>query len=1282
MSTKRSISDVSSSKKKMKKEKLDKHLETQKNSDAQLSISAEKLGSLKPMERRKHRKSIDKERNQKKQKIQSLLQKVDEISENTQKNESLLSKDDENSEKKEDLVQEVDESSENNRKMESFEHKDDENGYMSVDGSSSSKVLLPEFHIGVFKDLAAADCSVREEAAATLLTELIDVQKAYELLDDKEGVVKLEAVKDDGLDECAPSVRYAVRRLIRGVSSSRECARQGFALGLTILVGAVPSIKLGSLLKLIINLLEVTSSMKGQEAKDCLFGRLFAYGALARSGRLIGEWDSNKDTPFIKEFVKSVIYMAMKKRYLQEASVSILLELVEKLLHPDLPVVALSNQVLGVPELQEWFIGAADVGNPDALLLALKLRERLGVDDDSFGKLLPRPYSSNLLFSTDHLNSLSSCLKESTFCQPRVHGVWPLLIDIMLPENVLQDVDPAAVLNSAKKHKKSRKGSSAEEDIKNNLQNFSEVIIEGSLLTSSHDRKHLAFDVMLLILHKLPSSCTHVLLSYKVVQCLMDILSTEKSWLYKVAEHFLKELSEWAKHDDIRNVAVIVALQKHSNGKFDNITRTRTVKDLMAEFKTESGCLLLIQNLMNMFLDEGNLCEEPSDQSITTDDNSEIGSIEGKDSVASLGASEFLKSWIVEYLPSILKYLKLDPDSNFRVEKEIMKFLAVQGIFSSSLGTEVTSFELQEKFRWPKSAISNSLRLVCIEQLQSLLANVQKGERPLVVSDEKAFKKLQALETSLSRERRICGLSTDEINKFHAMKYLLIQLLLQILLRPGEFSEAALELTICCKKAFTFFNLQELSEDDEPADDEPKIMDVLVDTMLSILPESSAPMRSTIEQVFKYFCDEITDDGLMRMLRVIKKDLKPARHQETVDEDEEEEEDDDLLGIEEAEESDEAETGETGESDGQTDDTEAVINIPTANAELPEDSDESDDGMDDDEMFRMDTYLARIFKERKNQTGGETAQSQLILFKLRVLSLLEIYLHENPGKAQALKVFSNLVQAFVNPHTTEGSEQLAQRIWGILQKKVLKAKEFPKYNDVELSTLESLLEKNLKLAAKPFKRKKSSSTPSKRKLSISLNRHKMITSLAQNSTFWILKIIDARNFSEPELQRVLDILKSVFKTYFDSKKSHLKPEFLKEVLKRRPWIGHHLIGFLLEQCSSAKMQYRRVEALEFINEIFRTLVSANVNDSTHATTKKRFKSLVPKLCHLTKVLVTNMPEKQARRADVRKFCSKVFQILKNLKLTSSFLKGLEPDTLAACESQLGDTFLALKKQEQ
>ncbi|KAI3755493.1 hypothetical protein L1987_55294 [Smallanthus sonchifolius] len=1242
-------------KKKLKKvKKSDGEMESPKNNDNDSSSNA-----VKPMERKKKRKALDKE----KHRVNS----------------------DDNVEVK--------------AKVASLEVKEVENRL----GNG-----LPEFHVGVFTDLGSADLSVREAAAERLVMELLEVQKAYdgsEKKEDVEGELKLEAEKNDGLNNCARSVGYAVRRLIRGVSSSRECARQGFAVGLTVLAGAVPSIALDSLLKLIVDLLEVSSSMKGQEIKDCLLGRLFAYGSLARSGRLIQQ----SDYDYIKEFTSSVISLATKKRYLQEPAVVIIMQLSEKL-----PVEVVLKQVLEAPGLLEWFEGAIEAGNPDALLLALKLREKVAADNKLFGKLLPESYSSSTLFSADHLSSLANCFKESTFCQPRVHGVWPVLVNILLPEVLQQHADSATVLNSAKKHKKNRKSSSYDEDIQKKLQNFWDIVIERSLLLSSHDRKHLAFDIILLVLPRLPVSCIPIVFSFKIIQCLVDILSTKDSWLYKFAEYFLKELLEWVSHDDGRRVAVTMALQKHSNGKFDGITRTRTVKDLMSGFNTKSGCMLFIQNLVDMFLDVTPASEEPSDQSQTTDDNSEIGSIEEKGSVEPRGTSDFLKSWVVDSISSVLKHSKLDNEEKFCVQKEILKFLAVQGLFSSSLGTEVTSFDLDEKFRWPKAATSSSLRGMCIEQLQLLLANAQKGEGPHAIAsgreandlgsyfmrflsilrnipsvslfrslsdeDEKAFKKLQAMETQLSREERNCGMSVDA-NRLHALRYLLIQLLLQLLLRPGEFTEAASEIRICCMKFFPSPDLLD-SDDDEPDDNDeaPELMDVFVDTLLSLLPQSSAPMRSAIEQVFKYYSDDVTDNGLLRMLKVIKKDLKPARHQET--DSDEDEDDDDLLEIEEAEESDEAETGDNTADGGddlseQSEDSEGG----TVGKELPEeqDSDESDGGMDDEAMFRMDSYLAQIFKEKRNQAGGETAHSQLVLFKLRVLSLLEIYLHENRGKPQVLKVFSNLAQAFVNPHTTEGSKQLGDRICKIMEHEIFKAKHYPKGESVQLSVLEPLLEKNLKLAAKPFKKKKSTITPSKKKQSASFQRYRKIVNLAQNSIYWILKIIDATSFPEAELERVFDMLKNALVRYFDDKNSQLKPQFLKEIFRRWPWVGQHFFGFLVEKCTSAKSKFRQVEALDLILEILKQYALVNKDGNDEA--EEMISNHLSRLGSLIKELVTNMPEKQAKRAEVRKFCGKIFTLLTTHGLSTQFLESLDPEVHLKCENQIGKAFLELKKQQ-
>lgn len=69
------------------------------------------------------------------------------------------------------------------------------------------------------------------------------------------------------------------------------------------------------------------------------------------------------------------------------------------------------TNVLEAPGLQEWFKESTDLGNPDALLLALKIREKVHVDSTMFGNLLPQPFSATKLFSSDHLTSLVECFK-------------------------------------------------------------------------------------------------------------------------------------------------------------------------------------------------------------------------------------------------------------------------------------------------------------------------------------------------------------------------------------------------------------------------------------------------------------------------------------------------------------------------------------------------------------------------------------------------------------------------------------------------------------------------------------------------------------------------------------------------------------------------------------------------------------------------------------------------------------------------------------------------------
>ncbi|KAG0454807.1 hypothetical protein HPP92_024099 [Vanilla planifolia] len=1208
--------------------------------------------------------------------------------------------------------------------------------------SYSPPSALPGFHIDVFRNLASANSSVREAAAEALVTELIEVQKAYELMGKKSeevGNVQLEADKDDGLKECAPSLRYAIRRLIRGVSSSRECARQGFSLGLTVVMGMIPSINLVSVMKLIVSFLEVSSAMKGQEAKDFLLGRLFAYGSIARSNRLAMEWISNKNTSIIKEFTSIVISLAEKKHYLHEPAVAIILDMVEKL-----PVQALKSHVLLAPGIQEWVQKAAEIGDPDALVLALNLQERVPMDMEYFGNLLPSPFTPENFFSRECLQYLERCFKESTFCLPRVHNLWHLLLNMLVPDTKVQ-VD--AEMHPSKKNKKNQKCSFSEATMKN-VQCFCEVVIDSILLQSSHDRKHLALNILELLLPRLPASCINSVLSYKFVHCLMDVLSNKTSWLYDAAQHFVKELLSWAEVEDDRCAAVILSLQRHSNGRFDCISRTRTVKELLGKFRTMHGGLQFVQNLINLFVDEVAVTDEPSDQSQATDENSEVGLAEDRGSPGISGNTEFLKCWVIDTMPCVLRNLKIHlklglctqaeigtiMEQKFKLQMEITKFLAVQGLFSASLGTEVTSFELQEKFKWPKVASSCSLCKMCIEQLQLLLEDAQKEElgvafsslelndlgsyfmcflktlcnipsvslyRTLSQEDKKAFNRLQAIESRLYQEERNTspGLLS---NKLHAMRYLLIQMVLQILLHPDDFSEAALDFVICCKKAFPAAANCDFSEDEDSVydNDMPNLMDVLVETLLSVLPRSSVRMCYVVEQVFRFFCGDITDYGVNRMLCVLRKDLKPLRHPLNSDEfdEDDDDDDDDILGIEDTEEVDGGKIGEIS-IDIDHDDTEEVVNdeemtsgsedeskndviaslvhkenglsISEGNCDKfvepygdeeqdgkSEASDDSDSGMDDDAMFRMDAYHAQLLKER---SGNDNAISQLISFKLRVLSLLQIYLTKHPGKSHVLSIYSCLVRAYAKYYGIGGNEQVGQRINVILRKKLFKAKEYPRGDDISLTNLEKLLEKGLKTASR--------------------SRVKDLSSLAQASVFWLLKIVQSRNVPDSELARIEQIFQSLLVDFFNNKNCRLKSGFIKEVFRRHQWLCLKLLGSLLEKTANAKSEYRQIEALGMVDSITKSLIP-NAKDEkdkeSRSKSSKLLKEHLPAICELIKQLLTNLPGKQSRRAEARRFCIRSLQAISTLKLKKSFLKAMKPEGLSVCESHLGNAFLPFK----
>ena len=164
-----------------------------------------------------------------------------------------------------------------------------------------------------------------------------------------------------------------------------------------------------------------------------------------------------------------------------------------------------------------------------------------------------------------------------------------------------------------------------------------------------------------------------------------------------------------------------------------------------------------------------------------------------------------------------------------------------------------------------------------------------------------------------------------------------------------------------------------------------------------------------------------------------------------------------------------------------------------------------------------------------------------------------------------MTVYSFLLQAYVKSHANTGGKQFRQRIAGIIQKKIFKAKEYPRFPENQIETLKTLIENSLKL--------------------VSRSRFKDVSSLAQNATFWLLKITTSMNCPNSELESVVEVFQNTLVDYFNKKKSRLKLGFVKEVFRRYPWMGISLFSFLLEKCGWTNAEFRRIETLDLLDFI-------------------------------------------------------------------------------------------------
>ncbi len=158
----------------------------------------------------------------------------------------------------------------------------------------------------------------------------------------------------------AETLEYSLKRLVRGLPSSRDAARLGFSLALTQLLSSKSTtLSINSVIDLLIQFTQTASAMKGSELRDVLFGRLFGLHAIIQSDLVPETAVSDEMRVDIHRIVDLALELSLAKEYLKQAAFAILVRLTQKLGNCNKELIAeIAEKVLedGVNDAEHlWF---------------------------------------------------------------------------------------------------------------------------------------------------------------------------------------------------------------------------------------------------------------------------------------------------------------------------------------------------------------------------------------------------------------------------------------------------------------------------------------------------------------------------------------------------------------------------------------------------------------------------------------------------------------------------------------------------------------------------------------------------------------------------------------------------------------------------------------------------------------------------------------------------------------------------------------------------------------
>ena len=864
----------------------------------------------------------------------------------------------------------------------------------------------------LYNDLADEVPSVRIKAAGELLKKL-----SLESPDKQE---RLDAVST---------------RLIKGLCSGRKQARLGFSVALTealrLAFGLASrpqgaSFDLSVITQKVLNLTQPDGRASGQERRDYLLGRRFAFQAVLQSDVALARPESVTDGQW-QDFLEAVFLLAGMKPWLCRECGAMVYE------------------------------------------------------------YLISPSGSQL--SDERVNSIIVMMEKHKLLRTaECIGLWLTIEErfpnVKLPKNVWEHKDPLSLRNrdalakALLENATDGESSIGKGGSRQSIPGFTWSVILSQLYqrdggkqfakfwdgimasrvfasSSSAERKSLGFQVFSLAVSSAPKDLLYNVLHVALLRCILDQRASSERYLFDAAKTPLNQMIGRAKRE--REVAGKLAEYLLHNGavNFDQLTKTKTVESIigLADKKSLETLAIAIYGkivearkddeaqadahrrlLADLLLTMVRLHRDPSDIVIVPGD---------EDNVDSTNWMQAVLGDLAELAYS--RQLATSPPLS----------LASRTMFRSRL----------------MSCLSILLECPLKQAVKAPVYVVSRLVDELTADARKPYKRAADIVSQANQYMHDLYVARDDKPSSYAFALLFALSILQVWNEEPDALSVLEELNDCYR--FEGEDIESMTT-------------TLVELLLSFISKPSALFRKLAERVFSAFATELTEDGLRSMIDILGQKESLSGQQELFDQNDSDhedvdsgsgEDDDDGINVEDAsdveivngdvasalgsdededEGSEDASEGSSGAEEGASadEDEEAIFDKKLADAlgTAGEDNDSDDDGSDmgDEQMMALEPHLTNIFKQRREQTSKKqekrNAKENIVNFKNRVMDLLMIYVKGQYANILAL----DLILPLTILVRTTTSKPTAEKAFAVLKQyfeSCSKNKSLPQPND-------------------------------------------------------------------------------------------------------------------------------------------------------------------------------------------------------------------------------------------